>query len=206
MRKLASLIILFCGILVASQRANALIDLRLSYGLLTSATDLSPLCTTCTTTIPGIVPTYGLGGDLLVTLPIPLIPGVGIRYENMGLTASSGGLEFKSEFTRTALMFTWRPINNFIYFGPTFTYGLSHSTNVKAVDNGVVRSNFNTDSVDSYSASLEAGLNLLGFSVGAEAGYMYMKCKDAKDATGLVPTQTIDMSGPFAKILLGISI
>lgn len=206
MKKLASLIVLFFGVLTLGQRAHALIDLRLSYGLLTSATDLGSLCTTCTTTAPGIVPTYGLGGDLLVTLPIPLIPGVGIRYENMGLTASSGGLEFKSEFTRTALMLTWRPLNNFIYFGPTFTYGLSHTTSIKAVDNGVVRSSFSSDTVDSYSASIEAGLNLLGFSVGAEAGYMYMKWKDAKDATGLVPTQNIDMSGPFAKILLGISI
>lgn len=206
MKKLTSLIVLFFSIITLSSPAHALIDVRLSYGLLTSATDLTSLCTTCTTAVPGIVPTYGLGGDLLVTLPIPLIPGVGVRYESMGLTASSGGLDLKSEFTRTALMLTWRPLNNFIYFGPTFTYGLSHSTNIKAVDSGVVRSNFSSDAVDSYSASLEAGLHLLGFSVGAEAGYMYMKWKDAKDATGLVPTQNIDMSGPFAKILLGISI
>jgi hypothetical protein len=59
--------------------------------------------------------------------------------------------------------------------------------------------------VSSYSAGLEAGANLLGFRVGAEAGYQDMKWKDATDATGLGAKQDINMSGTYAKILFGVA-
>jgi hypothetical protein len=205
MNKIFSLLGLIICSAFLSTPAHALIDARLSYGLLASATDLGPLCTTCTAASPGIVPTYGLGADLIVTLPIPLIPGVGIRYENMGLTASNGGLDFKAEYTRTALILNWRPLNNFIYLGPIFTYGLSHSPSIKASEGGSTKADFSGGSVSSYSAGLEAGVSLLGFTVGAEAGYIDMKWKDAKDSL-TSSTQDVNMSGTYAKILLGISI
>lgn len=208
MKKIVSLLSLFITSILLSSPAHALVDLRLSYGLLASGTDLAALCPSpiCTGTPPGIVPTYGLGADAIVTLPIPLIPGVGLRYENMGLTASNSGLDFKAEYTRTALILNWRPLNNFIYLGPIFTYGLSHSTSLKATEGGVSRVDFSSNSVSSYSAGLEAGVSLLGFTIGAEAGYLDMKWKDAVDAAGNVATQDINMSGTYAKILLGISI
>lgn len=206
MKKIVSTVALFITSLILSAPAHALIDARLSYGLLASGANLSALCTNCTAAVPAVVPTYGLGADLLVTLPLPLIPGVGLRYENMGLTASSSGIDVKAEFTRTALILNWRPLNNFIYLGPIFTYGLSHSTSLKITEGGVTRSDFSSSSVSSYSAGLEAGVSLLGFTVGAEAGYLDMKWKDAKDATGNLSTQDINMSGTYAKILLGISI
>lgn len=206
MKKVVSLLSLIVTGIFLSAPAYALIDARLSYGVLASATDLGALCPTCSTSAPAIVPTYGLGADVIVTLPLPLIPGVGIRYENMGLTASNSGLDFKAEYTRTALMLTWRPLNNFIYLGPTFTYGLSHSTSIKATEGGVEKANFSSSSVSSYSAGLEAGVNLFGFTAGAEAGYIDMRWKDATDSTGNAPAQDINMSGTYAKILLGISI
>lgn len=207
MKKMVVLLgFVFSG-LFFSLPANALIDLRLGYGLLASTTDLGSLCTSCSASAPAIVPTYGLGADVLVTLPLPLIPGIGIRYENMGLTASNGGLDIKSEYTRTALIVNWRPLNNFIYLGPIFTYGLSHSTSIKATEGGTVKADYASDSVTSYSAGVEAGVSLLGFTVGAEAGYIDMKWKDAKDSSpSNAPTQNINMSGTYAKILLGISI
>lgn len=206
MKKIISAIGLLCTAVLISSPAHALFEARVSYGLLTTATDLGPLCPSCSASAPAIVPTYGLGADAILTLPLPLIPGVGLRYENMGLTASNGGLDIKSEYTRTALILNWRPLNNFIYLGPIFTYGLSHSTSIKASEGGVTKADFSSSTVSSYSVGLEAGLSLLGFNVGAEAGYLDMRWKDAKDSTGNAPTQDINMSGTYAKILLGFSI
>lgn len=205
MKKMVLFVFSLLGIL-ASSPAQALFEARVSYGLLTSAADLAPLCPTCSASAPAIVPTYGLGADAILTLPLPLIPGVGIRYENMGLTASNGALDFKADYSRTALIINWRPLNNIIYLGPIFTYGLSHSTNLTAKESGVTKADFSANSVTSYSAGLEAGVNLLGFTVGAEMGYIDFRWKDAKDSTGNAPSQDINMSGTYAKILLGISI
>lgn len=206
MKKIFSSVPLILMLSLLSANAHALIDARVSYGLLATTADLGPLCPSCSADAPAIVPTYGLGADVIVTLPIPLMPGVGIRYENMGLSASSNNVEFEANYTRTALLLTWRPIDTFLYLGPNLTYGLSHSTSLTAVDNGTKRADFSADGVSSYSVGLEAGIKLIGFSVGAEVGYMNFQWKDAKDATGNAPTQDINMSGTYTKILLGFSI
>nr|WP_295900560.1 hypothetical protein [uncultured Bdellovibrio sp.] len=206
MKKILSLLSVTIVSILLSSQAHALFEARVSYGLLATNADLGPLCPTCSAPAPSIVPTYGLGADAILTLPIPLIPGVGIRYENMGLTASSGGVDFKADYTRTALILNWRPIDNFIYLGPILTYGISHTTKLKAEDGGVKKADFSADSVKSYSVGLEGGLKLIGFSVGAEIGYLDFRWNDAKDSTGNAPTQDINMSGTYAKFILGFSI
>lgn len=119
-----------------SQEAKALVDLRLNYGLLVSNTDLNPLCPTCSGAAPSIVPTYGLGADVVVNLPIPFVPGFGLRYEDMGLTASGNGVDFKEKYTRTSLLVNYHLLDNFVYLGPVVTYGLSHSVSLKAAESG----------------------------------------------------------------------
>lgn len=206
MKKIPSFFFLAIVSVLLSSQAHALFEARVSYGLLATNADLSPLCPTCSADAPSIVPTYGLGADAILTLPIPLIPGVGLRYENMGLTAGAGGVDFKADYTRTALILNWRPIDSFLYLGPILTYGISHSTKLTATDGGTKKADFSADSVSSYSVGLEAGLKLIGFSVGAEVGYLDFRWNDAEDSTGNAPTQDINMSGTYAKIILGFSI
>jgi len=206
MRKSITLLsFVFVSVLLSSP-AFALFEARVSYGLLASNTDLEPLCPTCSGEAPSIVPTYGLGADAILTLPFPYVPGIGLRYENMGLTAGSGGLDFKADFTRTAVILNWRPVDGFFYLGPILTYGISHTTKLKAEEGGTKKADFNSDSTSSYSLGVEGGVKLIGFTLGAEAGYMDFRWNDAKDATGNAPTQDINMSGPYAKFILGFSI
>lgn len=188
-----------------SQEAHALVDLRLNYGLLVSNTDLSPLCPSCGGSAPSIVPTYGLGADVVVNLPLPLLPGFGLRYEDMGLTASGNGVEFKEKYTRTALLLNYHIIDTLIYLGPIVTYGVSHSVSMKATESGTVKADFGGGSQTSYSLGLEGGVHLAGLIVGGEVGYMDFRWKNAVDATGNAPTQDINMSGTYLKLAVGYS-
>ncbi|MDG0815666.1 hypothetical protein [Bdellovibrio svalbardensis] len=187
------------------QEAKALVDLRLNYGLLGSNTDLGPLCPTCGGSVPSIVPTYGLGADVVVSLPIPLVPNFGLRYEDMGLTASGSGVDIKEKYTRTSLLLSYHIIDTLIYLGPIVTYGLSHSVSLKATENGTVKSDFGGGTQTSYSIGLEGGTHLAGVIVGGEIGYMDFRWKNAVDSTGNVSTQDINMSGTYLKIAVGYS-
>ncbi|HEX7672970.1 MAG TPA: hypothetical protein VF412_02295 [Bdellovibrio sp.] len=193
------------GVLVSSQEANALVDLRLNYGLLVSNTDLNALCPTCGGSIPSIVPTYGLGGDIVVNLPIPLVPGFGLRYENLGLTASGNGIDFKASSSRTSLLLNYHLIDTLIYLGPIATYGLSHSVSMKATQNGTDQADFGGGSQTSFSLGLEGGVHLAEFIVGGEVGYLDYRWKNAKDSTGNAGTQDINLSGAYLKFAVGYS-
>lgn len=186
--------------------ARDLFEARLSYGLLNSDPSFAPLCTNCVNTAPNPVAAYGLGVDGILTLPLPFVPGLGLRYENMESSSTKSGLEYNATFTRTALLFNWRPIDNLIYVGPIFTYGLSHSTKMKVTEFGVLKSNYSTGSASSYSLGVEAGVKLIGFSIGAELGYQDFRWNDAQDSTGNAPSQDINMSGTYGKFILGFSI
>lgn len=188
-----------------STQAHAIFDLKLTYGLLGSNPGFSNLYNG-STSVPSIVPTYGLGADAVVHLP--LMPfGFGLRYEDMGLSATSGSLEFKADYKRTAVLVNYRLIDTLIYLGPIFTYGISHSSNnIKATENGTQVSNFTAGSASSYSIGVEAGVKLVVFSVGAEVGYEDMRWKDAKDSTGTLSNRDINMSGTYAKVMLGFGI
>lgn len=194
------------GIFLLSPSAHGLLEARLSYGLLATSTNLDPLCATCTEEVPKIVPTYGLGADAILTLPFPFVPGFGLRYENMALTAKKNNLTFKTDYTRTAILINWRPLDRVVYIGPILTYGLSHSTSLTAEENGITKADFSADSATSYSVGLEGGVKLIGFTLGGELGYLNFQWKNAKDATANAPTQGVNMSGPYAKFILGFSI
>lgn len=187
-------------------QARDLFEARVSYGLLNANPNMDSLCPSCATSAPSVTPAYGLGADGILTLPLPFIPGIGLRYENMELSTSKSGQDHKANFSRTALLLNWRPIDNLIFVGPVLTYGLSHSTAFDVTEFGVKKASFSSDSVKSYSVGLEAGVKLIGFSVGAELGYQDFRWDDATDSTGNAPKQDINMSGTYGKFILGFSI
>ncbi|HWU44607.1 MAG TPA: hypothetical protein VN132_14245 [Bdellovibrio sp.] len=191
--------------LFVSPAAFALVDLRLNYGVLASNTDLTPLCPSCTGSAPSIVPTYGLGVDVIVNLPMPFVPGFGVRYEDMGLTASGNGVDFKEHYTRTSLLLNYHILDEFIYLGPIVTYGLTHSVSLKGTEGGVNKADFSGGSQTSFSIGIESGVHLAGFIVGGELGYMDFRWNSAKDSTGNAPTQNINLSGAYLKFAAGYS-
>lgn len=205
MKRFSLFIAAFTATLCVSTQAFALFEAKLTYGLLGSKSYFDSVYDGATTSLPSIVPTYGLGADAVVTLPLFPI-GFGLRYENQGLTASSGGLEFKTDYTRTAIIINSRLIDTLLYLGPVFTYGMSHSGTAKASQSGY-NTKFSSSSMSSYSIGLEAGAKLIGFNVGAEVGYMNFMWKNATDSTGTISgSRNIDLSGTYAKIMLGIGI
>jgi hypothetical protein len=195
---------LVCGLFCVAQPAQALIEAKVTYGLLNSNPDLSQLYSGGTS-LPSVTPTYGLGADLILNLPLVPI-GFGLRYEDMGLKASSGGLTFDAKYTRTALILNYRLIDTILHLGPIFTYGLSHSTRLTAIENGTTKSDFSSASVTSYSIGLEVGVQVLSFLVGAEAGYEDFRWKSAHDNSGNFSDRDINMSGSYAKLMIGLGI
>jgi hypothetical protein len=188
-----------------TQPAHALFEARLTYGLLGSKPDLQPIFGASATGLPSYAPTYGLGADAIITPPFFPI-GFGVRYENMGVSASNSGMEFKANYTRTALLLNYRIIDTLMFLGPIASYGLSHSGEIKTIQNGTETTNLSSSKISSYSIGLEAGVKLIGFHLGAELGYEDFRWKEAKDSHNNVADQDINMSGTYAKILLGFGI
>ena len=94
------------GLLIAPTSAWALFEARLSYGSLASQQSLENICNgSCLTpsNAPAIIPTFGLGFDVIISLPV--IPfGFGLRQESMKLTASTSNIDADLHFDRTALI------------------------------------------------------------------------------------------------------
>lgn len=187
-----------------SIQSQALVEARVTYGLLASRPDLAALYGGAGT-VPSIVPNYGIGLDALVIIPVVGL-GAGLRYENLGFTATSGSLTYKSTATRTALLVNYRIIDTLMYFGPIFSYGLSH-TNEISVNDTTLSYQWAPDSSSSYQAGLEIGSKIGGILLGAEAGYQSMNWKKMTDKAGTsTSTPDTDMSGTYAKIILGFGI
>ncbi len=188
----------------------ALFTARATYGLLTSKQDISSICQgSCTapSSAPGIVPTYGLGLDALVKLP--LIPfGFGLRYEKQGLSASAGNVEASVNYTRSALLVNYRLIDTIVHFGPIASYGLSHSGNFSIKESGVTKVDVTPSSFTSYSLGLELELKpliVIPLIVGAEAGYMGFKWNNSVNSVDST-SKNIDLSGTYMKVFLGLDI
>lgn len=198
--------LVFLMALFTMNAAHALVEARLSYGLLGSKPDLASIYNG-TTEVPAIVPNMGIGVDAIFVIPIVGLGG-GLRYENLGFTASSNGLEYKSQITRTSLVVNYRIINTLMYLGPIATLGMSHSNNIKWSDSNTgISADLTPDSASSYTVGVEAGVSLLGFIIGAEAGYQNLKWNSLKDSKGVITTTPdLDMSGTYAKIMFGFGI
>lgn len=191
-------------VLISASVSHALIDVRLNYGLLTSKQNLEDICTGCSTpsNTPDIVPSYGLGVDVIVSPPL-LNMGFGLRYENLGFTTSSSGIEAKFSNVRTALIVNYRLIDTLIFLGPIVTYGLSHSGKLEIEENGAKVLEYNNGSASSWSIGLEGGVKLIAFLVGAELGYQDLRWNNAKSSLTTEVEKDINLSGSYAKIHLG---
>lgn len=194
------------AILGISSQALAIFEARFTYGALASSPDLTQIYTG-TGTLPSTVPNYGVGGDLLVFIPLTGI-GLGVRYENLGITATANGISAKSTATRTAAVLAYRLIDTILHIGPIFTYGISHNSGFSLDDNSAgLHYSWAANSTSSYSAGLEANVSLLGFLAGAEVGYESMKWNGMSDSTGTsAKTPNLDMSGSYGKVYVGIGI
>ncbi len=188
----------------------ALFEARATYGLLTSSQSISDVCQgSCTvpSNAPSIVPTYGLGLDALVKLP--LIPiGFGIRYENMGLTADSSTIAAKINYTRTAILVNYRLIDTIVHFGPIASYGISHTGSMTLKENGVTKVDLAPTTMTSYSVGLELEVKpliVIPLIIGAEAGYMNMKWNDVTNSIDS-SKKNVDLSGTYMKVFLGLDI
>lgn len=192
------------SVLFSGLQSFALFEARLTYGNLANRPDFGDLSGQGSS--PDPLPSTGIGADAILTLPIPLIPGFGLRYENMGYNVSGGGTEIKGNHARTAALVNWRILDNVVFLGPLFTYGLSHSNNTK-VRTSTMERDWKADTVSSYQLGLEGGVTLINYVVGAELGYQSMKFDNASDQMGTTTQKkSIDMSGTYFKVMLGFSI
>lgn len=193
--------------LLVSAPAFAIIEARLTYGLLASSPKFDDLYSTASTNSAPVVANGGLGGDVLVFVPLTGW-GFGLRQENLGLDASANKVDLKSSANRTALLVSYRFINTLLHVGTNFSYGISHSNSFEITDgNSSTSYKWSPDSASSYSAGVEVGVGLGTFVLGGELGYESLKWNKMKDSTGTsTNTPDIDMSGTYTKVYLGFGI
>ncbi|MBC7753985.1 MAG: hypothetical protein H7Z71_07090 [Moraxellaceae bacterium] len=194
-------------ILLTPLTSHALIEARLTYGGLGAKDFAANACgALCTSgNIPAVVPLTGTGADVILSLP--LIPfGFGVRYEKLGFSASSSNAQLSASIERIAAILNYRIINTILHIGPIATVGISTKTQAKIVENGITRANYDANSAESFSLGLEAGLKpliVIPISVGAEAGYQYLKIKNATNSVDS-STRDLDLSGGYLKLFLGL--
>ena len=200
--------ILFVLLLSAPLSSWALFEARLSYGSLASKQSLETICQgSCSTpsNAPAIVPTFGLGVDLIAKLPV--IPfGFGIRTEDMKLSASASGVDADLKYNRTALLINYRLIDTIVHFGPIASIGLSHSGSMNIKEGGTTKVSLTPGNLSSYSLGLELTVKpliVIPISVGAEAGYMSFKWGDVTNSVDN-SVKNIDLSGSYLKVFLGL--
>jgi hypothetical protein len=201
--------ILVLAFLTIPMTASAFVTARGSFGIIQSKQKLSDICSNCVSasSAPEIGPLANLGADALIKLP--LIPiGFGLRYENMSLSSTSGNYEASLKYSRTALLLNYRLIDTIVHFGPIVSYGLSHSGSMSLKESGVSRVDISASSMSSYSLGLELEVKpliIIPLIVGAEAGYMGFKWNDVTNSVD-GSKKSLDMSGTYVKVFLGIDI
>jgi hypothetical protein len=200
--------LLFATMLAAPLSSFALVEARLSYGSLASSQNMADICQgSCATPsdAPAIVPTFGAGLDVIVTLP--LIPfGFGVRTESMKLSASNSAIEADIQYNRTALIVNYRLIDTIVHFGPIATVGMSHSGSMNIKEGGNTVVDVSPGSLSSYSLGLELlvkPLVVLPLTIGAEAGYMSFKWGDVTNSVDSTQ-KSIDLSGTYLKAFIGL--
>lgn len=203
MKKLLLVLLLF------PMSSWALLTARATYGGLVSKDALKDVCvgTTCAGSSPAMVPLYGLGADLIIKLPLVPI-GFGVRYENLGLSATSGSIEASAKLTRTSVLINYRFIDTIIHFGLIGSYGLSHSGGMSVKSAGSTVVDYTGDNFTTYSAGLELEIKpliVLPLIIGAEGGYMGANWKGPKDSVS-GNTKDLDLSGTYLKVFLGLDI
>lgn len=197
------LILLTASVLVGA-RANAIVELRLGYGGFLAQTKLSDLYNTALT-VPSATIAYGLGGDVIVSLPL-MNTGIGLRQENLSFTASNSDLEYSNSFSRTSVILNYRLWDTLFFVGPILTYGITHSGSLTVKAAGTEVAKYSDGTFNSYTYGLEAGVKLLGFLVGVEAGNQVFRWDQANDTVGGNGKKDINLDGTYTKLLIGFKI
>lgn len=205
MKNLIKLLVL--GVFLTSAQAFALVDLRLTYGLITAQDQFGEACGThCTSSTPTVVPFGGIGLDVIISPPL-MSWGFGARYEKLGLSASTSNIAADAGVERISLVVNYRIIDTILHFGPIFTYGLSTKSHMKISENGTTQVDYSSNAADSITAGLELGIKpliIVPLVIGAEAGYNMLKIKDANDSVNN-ETKSFDFNGVYLKAFAGIS-
>jgi len=201
-------IVLALSIALLPLSSFALFEARITYGLNGAKDALTEVCQgVCTGEVPGMVPLYGLGADAIVKLPV--IPfGFGLRYEKLGLNATSSNMEGKADFTRTAILVNYRIIDTILHVGPIFSFGVVHNGSLSIKQNGGAILDYSSSTGESYSLGLEVGVKpliIIPLAVGAEGGVTHIKMKNATDSQGHAD-KDFDLSGYYLKVFLGLDI
>lgn len=187
--------------------SHAMLDLRLTYGIITAKDQATDACgANCTSALPSVVPFGGLGADAIISPPMTSF-GFGVRYENLALKASASPVDVDAGIERIALIVNYRLIDTIIHLGPIFTYGISTKSKMNITESGTPRVDYSSSSADSLSAGLEVGIKpliVVPLVIGAEAGYNYLKVKNATDSVHNTSTD-MDFSGVYLKAFLGLS-
>lgn len=202
--------IIFVALTAAPLSSWALFEARVTYGSLASQQSLADICQgSCVapSNAPAIVPTFGLGVDAIVELPFfPM--GLGIRAEDMKLSASTSTIEGELNYKRTAILVNYRLIDTIVHFGPIASIGISHSGNMTIKEGGITRVDISPGSPTSYSLGLELGVKplvVIPLKLGAEAGYMSFKWGNSTNSVDS-STKNVDLSGMYLKVFLGLDI
>lgn len=187
--------------------SQALVEARLTYGGLGSKDFATEACgALCTPgNIPAVVPFMGTGADVIIKLP--LIPfGFGVRYENLGIGATTSNAELSASIERMAVIINYRIIDTIIHVGPIATVGVTTKTKAKITESGITRADYDSSSAESASLGLEVGIKpliVIPIALGAEAGYHHLKVKDATNSIS-GSTADLDLSGGYLKVFLGL--
>ena len=199
-------LIVLC-LMIAPLASQAFFEARATFGVTNKKTETSDLCSNCTTIgAPSIAPAF-IGADAIIKIPLfPL--GLGVRYEGMNVSGTSGNYEANIKYTRTAFLVNYRIIDTILHFGPIASYGISHSGSVSIKESGTQRVNFSADGASSYSVGLELGVKpliVIPLAIGAEAGYMGYKWNEVSNTVDGTK-KSLDLSGTYIKVFIGLDI
>ena len=203
MKKLLLLVLLF------PMSSWALFTARANYTGIVAKDALTEVCKgkSCEGQTPGMVPLYGLGADVIVSLP--LVPvGFGLRTEKLKLEVSKDGIEGEALLNRTAVLANYRLINTIVHLGSIISYGIDHSAGVRVAQGGSNVVDYSGGTLTSYTVGMELEVKpliVLPLIVGAEAGLIQTKWKDATDSVS-GSKKDIDLSGNYIKFFLGLDI
>lgn len=186
--KLKFLAITAFTLFILAPQAQALIQIRASYGLQTVNPDQIG-------SFPALSKLTGFSGDFIFSPPLfPL--AFGLRHEIMKAEESNSYGKLTMDLTRTSGLVSFRLIDTLIFVGAIGSVGISHGGEQKTEITGVGTTTYNNDVSGSYSVGVEAGVKLIGFLVGAEIGYLGLK------VGGTGTEQKLD--GAYTKVHLGL--
>lgn len=199
-------IIYILAVLMLTQETHAFVEIRGTLGAAKPGDIVKDACDTyCSSSAPEFVPFIGGGADVIISPPLTDW-GFGLRYEKIGINASTSTIKADAYIERTSILVNYRLVNTLVHMGPLFTYGIGHSTSFKISENNNPVVDYKVDKITSASIGFEIGVKpliVIPLAVGAEAGYQYTQIKDATEQVHST-TKSLDLSGPYLKAYLGL--